>query len=361
MTMRSGLTAAFSLCLLATPSLGAETAPSVVVTIKPLHGLAAAVMEGVGEPYLILDETASPHGYSLRPSDARQLDEADLLVWVGPSMESFLVGSLDSLAADARLVTAMELSGMRLREAREGGIWEGHDHHHEDGDAHHVEHAKHEGNEEHEDEHEHEEENENEDEHEDEHEEHEENEGNEEHSAHDDPGGKDPHVWLDPRNAQVIAAAIAAALSEEDPSNADLYQRNLEALTASLDQLDRTLAESLGPVRAKPYIVFHDAYAYLEARYGLSPVGSITVSPDRSPGARRIAEMREVIEDRGAVCIFAEPQFSPALIESLTDGSEIGSGTLDPLGAAVQPGPAAYQEILQDLGDSLTECLAVAG
>ncbi len=325
------------LFLLASASLAQAEPPAVVVSIKPLHGLAVALMEGVGEPSLLLDGTASPHGYSLRPSEARELSEADLIVWVGPTLESFLAQPMDSLAESATVVTALELPGMVLLEAREGGLWEAHDHDHDE-EHHHGE--EHHGEEQHAEEH---------------HEDH-------DLHAHDEADAPvDPHIWLDPRNAALLADAIAAALVQADPGNSAHYQDNLRTLKASLQDLDRGLAERLAGVSQQPYIVFHDGYIYFEERYGLSPVGSISVTPDQRPGARRISEIRDLVLARGARCIFAEPQFAPALIETIAEGSEIASGTLDPLGATIAKGPDAYQETLRALAQGLIDCLTVSG
>ncbi len=321
MRLRKLLPAA--LLLLGSTGLEAAAPPAVVATIKPLHGLASAVMEGVGEPYLLLDGASSPHGYSLRPSEARRIDDADLVLWIGPSLERFLIEPLESLGEDATLLTAQDLPEVQLLAAREGGLWDEHAHHEPvNEDAHTSEEEQHD---------------------------------------HAEPINVDPHLWLDPQNALIIAEALAQTLSEQDPANAQQYQTNLKALSQSIVALDQQLSETFRAIKQRPYIVFHDAYHYIEARYGLSPVGSIVVSPDRRPGARRIAEMRDLIEARGAVCIFTEPQFSPALIDSLIEGSETASGTLDPLGATVIKGSLAYQQTLEGLADALTSCLSVSG
>lgn len=374
---RLGSSLAGALLLLASPVSAAAEPPAVVVSIKPLHGLASALMEGVGEPTLLLDGTASPHGYSLRPSEARALSDAELVFWVGPTLETFLIQPLDSLAEKADVVTAGGLRGLVFLEAREGGLWEGHDHeahahegHHDDDDhddhgdeAHHDEdeHEEH-AHEAHHDDDEHEEHGDGAHHDEDEHEEHahEAHHDDDEHEEHGDEVHKDPHIWLDPENAVLIANAMAAALVKADPENAARYQSNLAALESSLEDLDRELAASLAPVSQQPYIVFHDAYRYFEERYGLSPVGSISVSPEQRPGARRIAEIRDLVQERGAVCIFSEPQFSPVVIESISEDSGIGGGTLDPLGAAVDKGPGAYQEVMLSLAQGLIDCLAVS-
>ncbi len=395
--MRSWISLAAALAVAGFANSANAEAPEVVVSIKPLHGLTAAIMEGVAEPYLLLDGTASPHGYSLRPSDAQALSSADMVIWVGPSLETFLTASLDSLAEDAEILTASRIEGMRLLPAREGGLWAEHAHDHDEhghdehghdehghGDDHHddehhgEEHAEeHHDDEHHGDEHhghEHAEEHHDDEHHGDEHaeEHHDDEHHGEEHAdehhddehhaeAHLDDVRLDGHLWLDPRNAQHLAEAIAAKLSAQDPANAAAYQANLETLLADLQSLDARLESTLAPLQDRPFIVFHDAYQYFEDRYGLAAAGSVTVSPEHQPGARRVSELREALQDRGAVCVFAEPQFSPALLKTLAEGTDVGYGVLDPLGATVDKGPRSYQEMLGGMGDSFVECLTLAG
>lgn len=300
----------------------------VVASIKPLHSLATAVMAGAGEPTLVVSGNASEHIYNLRPSEARAIADADLVVWAGPSIESFLVRPLASLRAD-QVLTLTDLPAMTRLPFRVGGPFEAHDHGHE---------GEHDDAHEHDDGHDHE--------HEDEHD-----------HDHDHEGMFDGHVWLDPQNAIVIARTLAAALGEKDPGNAALYNANAAALIARLKALDTALASSLAPVETKPFIVFHDAYQYLEHRYGLDVVGSVTVSPDVPASAKRVAALKAKIVDAGAVCIFSEPQFDPKLIMSLKEGTGVRAGVLDPLGAALPEGPDQYFLLMQGLSDALNACL----
>ncbi|MGF1612015.1 MAG: zinc ABC transporter substrate-binding protein [Kiloniellales bacterium] len=345
--------------LFAGTATAAAEAPKVVVSIKPLHSLVAGVMGDLGEPFLLVQGAGSPHSYSLRPSEARALENADLVVWVGPGLESFLEKPLGALAGKARIVELAEAEGVTLRDTREGGAWEAHDHEehghgehghgaHAEGEHAHDEHAH--------DQHAH-------DEHahdghahdghaEAAHEEHHaEHHGEHEHGAHD------MHVWLDPGNAAAVVRAIRAALSELDPRNAARYGDNATALEAKIAALDGELAQSLAAVKERPFVVFHDAYQYFERHYGLNGVGSITLEPDQAPGARRLAELRHRIEELDAACVFSEPQFEPALVETLTEGLAVKTGVLDPLGAALPAGEAAYFTLMRDLADSLVTCL----
>lgn len=286
----------------------AVAAPKVVASLKPLHSLVAGVMAGLGEPGLLIAGGGSPHGASLRPSQARALSKADLVFWVGAELEGALIKPIAALAGGARVVALAEAPGLTLLEAREGGRWEAHD------------------------------------------------EGPGE--AADGP--RDLHLWLDPDNGRRIIDVAAQALSAADPANAALYHRNAADMTTRLEALDRELAARLAAARSRPFVVFHDAYQYFERHYGLNAAGAITVNPERPPGARRLREIRAKIGELGAVCLFSEPQFEPALVDTVIQGTAARTGTLDPLGAALPAGPEAYFELLRGLAGALTTCLTPA-
>ncbi|MCB2108465.1 MAG: zinc ABC transporter substrate-binding protein [Rhodobacteraceae bacterium] len=282
--------------------------PNVVASIPPIGSLVAGVMDGVSVPETIVPAGASVHDYAMRPSHARLLDRADVVFWIGDGFETFLEKPLGALAADARIVALGDAQGVNALPGRTGGLWEPDEHDHEEhGDA--------------------------------------------------DHHGHDGHVWLDPRNAIAITDSIAETLAAQDPANADHYRRNANAVITRIRALDQTLASRLSGVKSKPFIVFHDAYQYFDRRYGLNAVGAITVSPDRPPGARRIAEIKAAIAQRGAVCVFAEPQFEPRLIETLIEGTPAKSGVLDPGGSRLKPGQNLYFDLMTRLADDLIACL----
>jgi zinc transport system substrate-binding protein len=311
----------------------AATPPSVVATIKPVHALVAAVMDGVAEPRLLIRGGGSPHTYALRPSDARALEAADVVFWVGPDLETFLAKPLAALARRARVVALHEAEGVRLLPYREAGtaaIGE-----HDDDDHKHGDHAEH-------------------------HAEHHADDPQEHDHGHDH-GGTDMHVWLDPANAQAMVAAVARTLAAADPAHAAVYRDNAEAVAARIAALDTELGTTLAPLRGRPYVVFHDAYRYLEARYGLANAGAITVSPEQPPGARRLAEIRATIERTGAACVFAEPQFAPAVVGTVVESTSARTGVLDPLGADIEAGPEAYFQLMRGLASDLRTCLAATG
>ncbi|MBP2297571.1 zinc ABC transporter substrate-binding protein [Azospirillum picis] len=312
-----------ALCLTAALPARAE-APKVVVSIKPIHSLVASVMHGVGEPMLLVRGGASPHSYAMKPSDAKALSAAGLVVWVGPELEGFLEKPLAANATRARRLTLMELKGLTLLETREGGAWEAHDHGHEG--------HGHEGH----------------------------GPEGQAHGGHGDGEEHEElnsHIWLDPANARAIVTATAETLADADPADAETYRSNAERTIQALDALDRELKATLAPVKDRPFVVFHDAYQYFEARYDLSAVGSITVSPDRRPSAKRLSAIRAKIAGLGAACVFAEPQFEPALVQTVVEGTKARTGVLDPEGAGLPEGEALYPTLLRTLAASLRGCL----
>lgn len=332
----------------------AAEAPRIVTTIPPIHSLVAAVTEGVTAPHLMLRGGSSPHDYAMAPSDARALQDAQLVVWVGPTIETFLARALRDPRPGRRVVTLMDGRGIVVLEAREGGIFDAHDH-----DEDHA----------HGDEHGHDEEHANDEEHahDDEHGHGEKHAHDEEHARDDEHGHdeehasdahKDGHLWLDPKNAVRIVDMVADALVDMDPGRAATYRANAARATERLARLDTELADVLDPVKDRPFIVFHDAYQYFERRYDLTVAGSITVAADRKPGARRLQEIRERLASAGAACVFAEPQFRTDVVATVVEGTGARSGVADPLGAALEPGPDLYPALMLGLARSLAQCLS---
>ena len=294
----------FCLFGISCPALSAQqSAPQVVVSIKPIHSLVAGVMLGVGEPQLLLKGGGSPHGYVLRPSEARALASADLIIWVGHQLESFLEKPLKTLGQNARQLELSEVLQTQLLPLRELGDWEAHAH----GEA--VEHAE--------------------------------------------KVALNPHLWLSPLLAKGVVEQIAVTLAEIDPLHQQQYRKNAEQLQTRLDELHQRLQAKLAPVKTIPYVVFHDAYQYFESVYGLNVVGSITVDPERQPGARRILEMREKIARLKARCVFSEPQFEPRLLATLIEGTGARTASLDPLGSELAAGAESYFLLLDNLADDL--------
>jgi zinc transport system substrate-binding protein len=296
--------------LLPAPVAGA---PRVVASIAPLHSLVAGVMDGIATPALIVQGYGSPHSYQMRPSEAAALQRADLVFWIGESLETFLQKPLRSLPRTARVVTAIDAPGLRLFANRGSGPWE---------DGHGGRHAP-----------------------------------SEQH-----PGAThvalDPHIWLDPTNATRLVSMIVTQLGTLDPANADRYKANAEQLNIRIDALDRELGEKLAHVRGIPFVVFHDAFQYFEQHYRLRAVGSMLSSPERLPGAKRVQALRTEIRELGVRCIFQEPQFESALIKTLAEGTGARPAVIDPLGAAFEPGMDAYFKMMQANTRAIVDCLS---
>jgi zinc transport system substrate-binding protein len=349
MPLRVALTA----LLLALPA-AAGAAPRVAADIPPVHSLAARVMQGVAEPELILPPGASPHGHSMRPSEAQALAEAEVVLWVGPALTPWLEPRIEALAPGARSVPLVEAPGTRLLPIRTGARFEGHDHGHGEhahDDHGHGEHAH--------DDHGHDDHDHGEHAHEEHGHGHDHDDGHA-HGGHAH-GAMDEHAWLDPANARAWLFAIAEALAEADPANAAAYRANAEAGADELEALEREIEARLAPVRDTPYIVFHDAYQYFEARFGVAAAGAISLGDASRPSAARIREIREVVAETGAVCAFAEPQFAPKLVETVIEDTEARAATLDPLGATLPLGPDLYPALLETLAADLVSCLTAEG
>ncbi len=293
----------FSLFAVSMSIVQAAEAPRVVVSIAPLHSLVAGVMEGVADPVLLVSGNASIHTYTLRPSQVRALNHARVVLRIGSELESFLNKPLAALDGKVRIIDLIDWPGMTLRPTRSGGWWKQHAGHHTE-------------------------------------------------SIY-----TDNHIWLNPDNAKIIVSAVAEVLGETDPEHTARYHHNEKKMLEKIDRLDRQLTAALAPVNTVPYLVFHDAYHYFEARYGLDAAGAVAVDPERKPGARRLRELRQQIRTTQVRCLFREPQFSPAYLQLITEGMPVRIGTLDPLGAGLEPGSDLYFVLMQDLTRSLVQCL----
>ncbi len=291
--------------LLATPALAA---PRIVVSIAPIHSLVAALTKGICAPQLLLSQGGSPHSASLRPSQARALSQADLLIWVGPELESFLSQSVKQLVRPGAEMRLLTLAGLRVLPQRKGGFWEQEDDH-SDGHQHGEQ-------------------------------------------------GINPHIWLSPANAKQISRAISKRLSRIDPAKRSGYEQNLALLLDKITDLQKELSLQLQPLQDRPYLVFHDAYPYFEQAFSLNAVGSVRVSAERAPGARRLQQIQTRLKESHAICLFSEPQFSPALAHRLTAGSHLRLGVLDPLGKTADSGEDAWFILMRNLARNLRSCLA---
>ncbi|POD94856.1 zinc ABC transporter substrate-binding protein ZnuA [Pectobacterium odoriferum] len=304
-------------------SISAASA-AVITSIRPLGFIASAIADGVTPTEVLLPDGASPHDYALRPSDVQRLQSADLVIWIGPEMESFLGKSLAKVSS-AKQITLSALPAIKSELEKEAG------HEHQDG-------------------------------HEQAHDDHEKGHVHS-HVAHDDGDGGhhhgeyNMHIWLSPEMTKQAAIAIHAKLLELMPQNKDKLDANLLYFTDKIGQADEKIVKMLAPVQGKGYFVFHDAYGYFEKHYGLSPLGYFTVNPEIQPGAQRLHQIRTQLVERKAVCVFAEPQFRPAVINAVAKGTDVRSGVLDPLGSNIALGRDSYADFLLQLSNQYVSCL----
>lgn len=293
-------TALLALLLIVAMAGAASAAPRVVASILPLHSLVAGVMQGVGQAELLLDRQQTPHSFSLRPSDARRLHEADILFWIGPALERPLQRLLQGTVG-VQSTAMVDAPGVQLLAMRSADH-DGHDHGHSGSD----------------------------------------------HS--------DPHIWLSPVNAGAMVTHIATVLVELDPGNAMRYRSNATRMQQQLTALDSELRAMLGGLQQR-FAVFHDAYGYLEQLYGLHSTGSVTTHPERRPGAAHLRALRGRLVSDKVSCLFSEPQFDPRMVDRLSDGLNIRHAVLDPLGSRLDPGPQAYFELMRQIATTLHNCL----
>jgi len=296
-------------CLLANPVAFATT--KVAVTLKPIHSLVAAVMEGVSVPELLLPDGASPHTFQLKPSTLKTLNEADLIVWVGPSLEMFMTKPLSSLSPRYGFIEIQSLDNLVKLPLREGREWQ---------------HGAHE------DPHEH----------------------AHDHGAH---GDVDPHLWLSNANAQTIVKVTAERLSKADPQHAKQYQANAQKTLAQLRALKKNLAALLASVQSEPFLVYHDGYQYFEKEFALKAVGTMVINPHVPLSANGLTQVKELIKTRGVKCIFKETEFSERIIEKSLGNLPVQIKELDPLGVRIPKGPHHYEQTLLELGKTMHDCL----
>ena len=285
----------------------AQAEIKVIASIKPIHSLVSYVMDGVGTPEILVDGSSSPHSFQLKPSHAKMLQNADIVFWIGDDLESFLATPLDSIATNAKKIAIMELNDIQLLEFREKHIFEDHDEHVEE-------------------------------------------DGHDEHNH----GEFDIHFWLDPEIAKVIVKNIARELSKIDVANKSIYKANAVKAIEELDAL--ITATKLKINTNASYVVFHDAYQYFEKRFGIEVLGALSVNPEILPGAKQLAEIREVIQHEKVNCIFSEPQFNPSIANTIAQDTGVKSAVLDPLGARLEPGKDLYFDLIKDMASSFESC-----
>ncbi|MDV6253089.1 zinc ABC transporter substrate-binding protein ZnuA [Vibrio sp. EA2] len=273
-------------------------AVTVLTSIKPIQLVVTELTQGVTEPELLLQSNTSPHDYALRPSDVKKVASADLVIWYGHDLEPFLE---KVMVGKSNTMTISQIPGLSLREFN--------------------------------------------------------NEHDNDHDGHDH-GSYDPHFWLGVEPVKQVARALTDKLIETDATNESKYKQNLANFEAQLATTDREIQQKLAAVKDKGYFVFHDAYGYFEERYQLNQLGAFTVSPDRKPGAKTLIGIRKALSSGNVACVFSEPQFTPAVVESVMRGSDVAKGELDPLASAIETKAGSYFTFLSGMADSFAQCLS---
>ncbi|MCW8333077.1 zinc ABC transporter substrate-binding protein ZnuA [Vibrio paucivorans] len=272
-------------------------AKTVLTSIKPIQMITYELTEGVAEPEVLLSTNTSPHDYALKPSDVKRVRQADLVIWYGHDLEPFLEKVLES---QPKVLTLSDIPNLKLREYADGAhAHEGHDH-----------------------------------------------------------GSHDPHFWLGNETTVQVAQAIAAKLANIDPENKATYEANLAAFLAEMAKVKKDIDTQLFPIKEQGYYVFHDAYGYFESDYGLNHLGYFTVSPERKPGAKTLISIRTALKNDEVKCVFSEPQFTPAVIESVTRGSSVDVGVLDPIGSEIPVQSGSYFTFLTSMASDFSDCLS---
>ncbi|WP_420343427.1 zinc ABC transporter substrate-binding protein [Paenirhodobacter sp.] len=305
-----------ALALWGLPSLALAEVPRVVTDIAPIQSLAAQVMGELGTPEVLLPQGANAHSYQMKPSQARALQSADLLLWVGPEMTPWLDRALDA-ATPGKVVALLHVPGTHQQDFAPGAEddddddHDGHDHDHAgEGEAHH-------------------------------------------HS------GLDPHAWLDPGNAELWLDTIAQQLSALDPEHAATYAANATAAHAQIAALDGAIAAEFAPLRDRPFVVFHAAYGYFVSHYGLTLAGAVSMGDATSPGAAHLAELRAELARDAVVCAFPEPNHDPRPIQRLVEGTPVKLGAaLDPEGSTLTFSADLYQKMIRGMADTMLNCLS---
>jgi zinc transport system substrate-binding protein len=283
--------------------------PQVTTDIPVTHSLVTRVMAGIGTPDLIVNRGASPHDYSLRPSNAASLEAADLVFWISSELTPWLEGALKTLAADAKVIELMDAKGSTVLPFREGSTFETHSHRHKHDEDEHA------------------------------------------------TVNVDPHGWLDPYNGKIWLDVIATELSKIDPENTDIYFDNVSQgktdIDAAISEIDATLA----PFRGTNFIVYHDAYQYFERRFDVLAAGSISMGDVSDPSPARIAEIHQTVEELDMTCVFSEPQFNPELVATVVDGTKARARVIDPLGTRLTLGADFYLNLLRNIAQTMANCL----
>jgi len=292
----------------------------IITTIKPIDSLVSAVVGDTGKTISLIPSETSPHEFRLKPSDARALQNGNIIFYISPHLETSIVKVFETLPKNIKIINLMEETGIEHLSIRDNEAWELHDHH---DDEKHDDHDKHAQKDEHDD-----------------------------HKSKDDV-----HIWLDPENAIKIIKKVNTELSFFFPENAKIYDENATKIINKIKSLKKQLKKELLPIKDKPYIVFHDAYQYFEKTFQLNAVGSIALEDDIASSPKQISFIKNKIIKSKASCVFQEPQFDNKLVKTVIEGTQAKIGTLDPLGFGIKEKEDFYLQLLRNMSKNLKECL----
>jgi len=288
--------------------LVAKAQVKIVTSIKPLHSLASIVTEGISTPSLIIDGLASPHDFQLRPSKVRMLQNADLILWVGDDLETFLVKPLRNIDSN-KLISVMEMPDLTLLPLREHVDFSKDEHDHAHKGKHGDEHA-------------------------------------------------DPHVWLDPNNATVIVQNLAQRLAELDAENAQTYKENANTFAQKVVELNTQVQTLITPIQNSKFFIFHDAIHYFEDAFGIFASQAITPSIEQKVGAKRVRQLQSAFRQNSIECVFVEPQASKKLVELAVKGSYTKIAEVDVTGVRLSEGPDLYRQLILNMATVMNTCLS---
>ena len=313
-------------------ALALET-KGVITTIQPINSLVSAVIGNTGKTISLIPAEISPHEFKLKPSDAKKMQEGNIIFYISKHLESDVVKVFDNLPKNIKIVDLLEETGIEHLSIRDNEAWERHDHHGHDDHDDHDKHSK-------------------------KHDDHDHDKHAKKHDDHDDHQTKDDvHIWLSPDNAIKIINKANKVLSLYYPQNAKIYDENTKIMIDKINKLKAELTKDLAPIKDKPYVVFHDAYQYFEKAFGLNAVGSVALEGDIASSPKQVSYIKEKIVKLKASCVFQEPQFDSKLVKIVVEGTNAQIGTLDPLGVGIKDEKDFYLQLLRNMAKSLKECL----
>lgn len=280
----------------------------VVASITPLQMIASAITDGVSEPDLLIPPHQSYHHFVLRPSTVRSMQRADLVVWVGPQLETYLADTIARGAhPEQQVLQVLSLPGLHI----------------------HTSHANH----------------------------HDHKTAPGEDDVHDHGHGLiDPHVWLDTHNARLIATAIAAELAQLDRANSAAYEANLAEFIAALDALRADLRAHISMPADGRYAVYHNAFQYFEQEFGLQHALVFVESEELQPSVRHMLAVRGAIDAAPLLCLMEDVTAQPATVRTLLGDHQVLRVQADTTGRHLDAGPNSYLRLISGVADAFRQC-----